>query len=247
MTQPYGVLILHGFTASLDCVGGVATALEALRVPIRVPVLRGHCADSPEALRNVTWHDWVADAEASLRGLLTEAERAIVVGHSMGGLAAITLAADDGEDIDSLVLAAAAIDLANPLAPGRPLHFLLPLVRRLYDTWDLPPRYADPWCAETDTTYRWAPTDAIVELFDFIVATRRRLPEVTVPTLIMQSRSDTTVLSKAAERLYRSISTPAEQKRIVWYEETDHELFLDCQREATIATIVDYVRERSGL
>ncbi|MFO7742587.1 MAG: hypothetical protein R6X31_09775 [Anaerolineae bacterium] len=53
--QPLGVLILHGFTSSLDCVRGVESAVKALGVPTRMPTLRGHGAESPEALRGVTW------------------------------------------------------------------------------------------------------------------------------------------------------------------------------------------------
>lgn len=244
--KPYGVLILHGFTASLDCVNGLEPPIQALGLPTRMPVLRGHGAESPEALSGVTWHDWVADAEAALNDLLEEVEQAIVFGHSMGGLAALNLAYDHAEQIDSLILAAAAIQMTSPLAPGRSLHFLTPLVVRLLKKWDLPPIYADPDLAQYDTNYMWAPMDAIVTFLEFTEVTRRRLPEVHMPTLILQSRKDTTVAPESAEIIYQNISTPAEQKRIVWFETTEHEMFRDCEREATIGTVVDCVRERIG-
>ncbi|MEA3375014.1 MAG: hypothetical protein U9R72_02255, partial [Chloroflexota bacterium] len=38
----------------------------------------------PEALRGVTWSDWVADAELALQALLTGVEQAVLFGHSMG-------------------------------------------------------------------------------------------------------------------------------------------------------------------
>lgn len=244
--KPYGVLIVHGFTSSLDCVNGLEPPLQALGLPTRMPVLCGHGAESPEALCGVTWHDWMADAEAALEDLLTEAERAILFGHSMGGLVALTLAADHPDVVDSVVVAAAAIQLASVFAPGRPLHFLAPLVARLLDKVDMPPTYADPELAQYDTNYAWAPTDAASSLFEFAKATRRRLPEVQVPALIMQSRRDTTVAHQSARIIYRGISTPPDQKRIVWFEVTEHEMFRDCEREAAIATVVDYVRERIG-
>jgi len=95
--KPYGVLIIHGFTSSLDCVCEIEPPLKALGLPTRMPVLRGHNAGSPEALRGVTWLDWVADAKSALQDLLTEVERAIIIGHSMGGLVALNLAADHME------------------------------------------------------------------------------------------------------------------------------------------------------
>jgi len=245
--QPYGVLIVHGFTSSLDCVSGIQPPLEALGLPTRMPVLRGHGAESPEALRGVTWRDWVADAEAVFNDLLMEVDRAIIVGHSMGGLVALTLAADRADDIDSIVVVAAAVQLTSPLAPARPLHFLVPLLRRILKKWDTPPTYADPELAQHDTNYDWTPMDAIASFLEFGEVTRRRLPEVGVPALIMQSHQDTTVAPESADIIYSNISTPPDQKRIVWFEVTEHEMFRDCEREATIGTVVDYVRERVDL
>jgi len=244
--QSLGVLILHGFTSSLDCVRGVERALKPLDLPTRMPTLRGHGADSPEALRGVTWHEWVADAEAALRGLLTEVEQAVVFGHSMGGLVALTLAADHGDAVDSLVVAAAAVQLASPLAPGHPLYFLAPLVARLRDKFPMPPVYADPSLAQYDTNYAWAPSDAVLSLLAFSKRTRRRLPEVEVPTLILQSHNDSTVAPESAEIIYKQIATPPQEKRIIWFEETEHEMFRDCERDAASAAVADWVRERSS-
>jgi carboxylesterase len=212
-----------------------------------MPILSGHGAESPEALRDVVWQDWVADAEAALQDLLTEVQRAIVVGHSMGGLVTLNLAAEHAESIDSIIVAAAAVQLASPLAPGRPLYFAAPLVARLRGKLDMPPRYAEPELAQHDTNYPWVPGDAVLSLLEFSKITRRRLPKVRVPTLILQSRNDSTVAPESADIICTGISTPREQKGIVWFEETEHEMFRDCEREAAVATIVNWVRGRIGL
>jgi carboxylesterase len=68
-----------------------------------------------------------------------------------------------------------------------------------------------------------------------------------VPTLILQSRNDRTVTPKSAEIIFHGISTPADQKRIIWFERTEHEMFRDCECEATIGAVVAFVRERAGL
>jgi carboxylesterase len=212
-----------------------------------MPTLHGHGAESPEALQGVVWQDWVAAAEAALQDLLTEAERAIVFGHSMGGLVTLTLAAEQAEVIDSIGLAAAAIQLASPLAPGRPLHFLAPVVARLRRRIDMPPRYADPELAQYDTNYPWVPSDAVLSFLEFSKITRGRLPEIRVPALIVQSRNDSTVAPESADIIYKSLSTPRSQKRIVWFDETEHEMFRDCEREAAVDTVIDWVRKRIGL
>lgn len=244
--KPYGVLILHGFTSSLDCVREVEPPLKALGLPTRMPVLRGHSAESPEALRGVRWPDWVTDANSALNDLLTEADKAIIVGLSMGGLAAIELAADHSDKIDSIVLASAAILFTSPLAPGKPMSFLRPLVGRLVKNWDTPPEYADKSLEKFNTNYLWAPMDAVVSLLDFSQAARKRLPEVKAPALILHSHKDTVVEPKSAEVILAKLGTPADQKRIMWFEKTNHEIFRDCERGAAIEAITQYVHGRVG-
>lgn len=245
--KPFGVLILHGFTSSLDCVREIEPPIKALGLPTRMPVLRGHNAESPDALRGVTWHDWVSDANAALQDLLTEVEKVIVIGHSMGGLVTLNLAADHADKLDSIVVAAAAIQLTSPLAPGKPLNFLMPLLPVLINKWDMTKKnYADKSLAQYDTNYTWAPMDALYSFVDFSKVTRKRLAEVKTPTLILQSHKDTTVAPESAEIIYQSISTPGNLKRIVWFETTEHEMFRDCERHAIINVITKYIRERIG-
>jgi carboxylesterase len=245
--QPYGVLIIHGFRSSLDCVSGLVAPLEALGLPCRMPLLRGHGEKSPEALRGVTWHDWMVDAEAALQTLLTAVDRVIIVGHSMGGLVALWLAPKYANQVDSVVVAAVPIQMTSPFAPGRAFYCLVPFLMRVIKQWTLPAIYADLTLAETDTKYPWVPTDAIAALFEFAQKTRGHLSAVKVPTLIMQSRNDSTVAPESAEIVFQNISTPLAQKRILWFELTEHEMFRDCERESTIQAVVNYVRERINL
>jgi len=238
------MLVLHGFTSDLNCVTIVEEAVRAQGLPTRVPVLRGHGAASPEALRAVTWPDWVADGQAALDDLLTEVDRAIVFGHSMGGLVALTLAARNGERIDSVVAAAAAVQLSSPLAPGRPFGFLIPAVRRLLRNWPMPPNYVDPGALEGHRNYSYAPIPAVMSLLEFSGATRKVLPKVSAPILILQSRKDATVAPESAEIIFREVSTPQGEKRIAWFEKSGHEMFRDIEREAMAQAVADYVRER---
>ncbi len=243
MKKPFGVLILHGLSASLDCVNGLEPPLKGLGLPTRMPVLRGHGAASPEALKGVKWQDWVEDGEAALDDLLKEVDRAIVFGHSMGGLVALNLAAIKDGQVDSLVLAAPALVFDSPLSEGRPLSFLAPLLPYLVKRWQMPPDYADPVLAQTNTNYPWIPIEFVVECMKMQKATRSLLPQVREPVFILASRNDPTVDAKAVELIMQEASTPPEQQRLNWYEKTKHEMFRDCECDCIIQDIVDYVRE----
>lgn len=241
MKAPLGVLNLHGFTSSLDCVNGLNPYIEALGLPYRMPVLRGHM-QTPEALVGVTWRDWYADADAALRDLLTEAEKAVVVGLSMGGLVALQLAAEHPDQVDAIALVAAALKLRNPLAPGNALAFLQPVVRKLVRWWPMPPNYADKELEKYDTNYDRAPMDAILSFLEYTTYIEGRLPEVRAPALIIQSHKDQTVDPKSAQIIRDRIAST--DKRIVWFEQSHHEMMRDLEREKVFETIQAFLKER---
>ena len=241
------MLLLHGFAGSPDSVRPLVAPLTALGVPLALPTLTGHGGPSPEALRGVAWPTWMAAANAALEELLTRAERVIVVGNSMGGLIALQLAADHPAVVDSVVLASAAIQLSSPLAPGGPLAPLAPLVLAALPRWPLAKRYADPSLAAGDTSYVWAPMGAIGTLLDFIRCTRPRLAAVQAPALILQGRRDPVVAPASVAILLRELGTSAQQRQVVWFERSLHELFRDGEREAAVACVATFVQERLAL
>ena len=242
--KSFGALVLHGFTDSIDAVKILEQPLKALGLPFRMPILRGHGANSPEALRRITWHDWVTDSRIALEDLLHEVDKVILIGYSMGGLVALNLAADHPEMIDSQILAAAVVQINSPLAPGRPFYFLTPIVVRLIKNWDMPPTYVDQELAKNHNNYPWAPTDAIASLFEFSKLTRKRLDKINVPTLILQSHNDSTAAKECPEIIYNGIKTPKKHKNIIWFEKTEHEMFRDCERQAIVEVIQDYIKKR---
>lgn len=52
---------------------------------------------------------------------------------------------------------------------------------------------------------------------------------------------------ESAQIVFAGITTPVQDKRIVWFEETEHDMFRDCESEAVVEAAVDYVRERVAL
>jgi carboxylesterase len=244
--NPLGVLIIHGFTATLDSIKLLYLSLSELGIPVSMPLLTGHGAASPEALRGVRWEAWMKDAEQALQKLSFEAEQIIVIGHSMGALLALNLAARYHNKIDSLVLVAPAIRLVSVLAPGRPLHFAAPLLSRIIRNWGLKGDFSGPECSTCIPHYTWVPTDAILSFFELIKKSMEVLGRVTVPILIMHNRNESTVRPESAMILYNGIATEPSGKSIVWLEHSGHQIFCDCEREKAVQSIVDYVSGRIG-
>jgi carboxylesterase len=241
--QPYGVLMLHGFPSNPGYFDPVNLRIEALKLPVRIPRLRGLGAESPEALRGVTWHDWLADAESAFVDLQAETGKVIVIGYSMGGALALMLASKYGGDLDSVILVAAEVQLTSPLAPGKPFNFLAPLVSRLLKKWDFTPDETDHY----RKNYVWAPMGAVVSVLDLSKEVRTHLAEVKSPALIIQSHRDAVVAPESMDIIYNGISTPPELKRKVWLEKTGHDMFHDCEGDVVIDTMINYVHERVGM
>jgi len=244
--KPFGVLMLHGWTASPKNFGFTSRALETLGIPFLIPTLKGHGAESPEALRDVKWQEWLEDGRSALLSLAKEVEKVILVGHSMGSMIALDLAAEHPDLVDSLIVAAPAVQVESPFGPGRPLNFLVPLLVIISRNRDLVPDYSDKQLEKFHPNYRWVPTTAVKSLFDLIKYSRTRLSKVTSPILILHSRKDNASSPDGIQTLYDTVSTPKDDKRVLWFEKTNHEMFLDCEREAVIQAVVNYIRERTG-
>jgi carboxylesterase len=239
-----GVVILHGFTANLESVRELFGPLGRLDLEINAPLLRGHGAASPEYLRGVTWREWLEDAGRALVALTGTDGKAVVIGHSMGALLAMQLAARHPDLVDSIILATPPLRLTSPLGPGRPFNLFAPLISHFVDRWGMESKFADPANAIIPKQYDWAPTKAILSMFDLLNETERIMNHIRVPVLILHGRHESIVLPESAQMVIDSISTPLENKSIVWLEKTDHQIFCDCERQHAVEAAVRFVTER---
>ncbi|NTU45037.1 MAG: alpha/beta fold hydrolase [Chlorobiaceae bacterium] len=244
--SPFGVLIIHGFTATLESVEALRKPLQEMGIPFCMPLLAGHGATSPDALDGVGWEAWLKDAELAFKDFSLEVERVIVIGHSMGALLALNLAVRYPKQVDSLILATPALRLVSLLAPGRPLHFAARLVSMMIKKWDLKSDLQElrPQCLAPH--YAWVPTNAILSLFDLIRTTERLLDQVNVPFMILHNRKEATVLPNSATLLCNRAATFPEERSIVWFERSGHQIFCDCERDKAVRTIMTYIADRTG-
>ncbi|MDT9546970.1 MAG: alpha/beta fold hydrolase [Chlorobium sp.] len=245
--SPLGVLILHGFTATGESVEALRRPLEALGVPVSRPLLCGHGAPSPEALKGVRWPQWFDDAEAAFEELCLKAHRIVVVGHSMGALLGLNLAAAFPERVDSLILVTPAFRLVSLLGPGRPMHFAAGMLSTFFRKWNLKSVFADPDAASCKAHYEWAPTDAILSFFDLVDHTARLLPKVSCPVFIVHNRHEQTVLPESVTLLSEGLATPQADREILWLERSGHQVFCDCERDFAVGAVARYVSGRLAL
>jgi carboxylesterase len=235
--KPVGCLILHGFTSSLDAVRPLVPAVERLGMLCRTPVLRGH-GTKPEDLIGVRYHDWYDDARSALLELRQETRGVAVIGLSMGGLVALHLAVDHPNDVSALVTIAPALQIASPLIHAGKL------IVRLTSMWTPPPGrgYTDRALAARSTNYKRFATDAALSLHHYGAVITDLLPRVRAPLLIVHARNDRVIKPRSAEIIYERAGS--RQKELVWFERSNHEMLRDCEGEAVVRTIEDWLRRR---
>lgn len=245
--KPCRILLIHGFTSGPSAFEFLIPALRQKGFSPSVPTLRGHSHDSWKKLAGFTWRDWLEDARKALDEAIEDDVCAVIVGHSMGGLLALNLAADHPGKVRALVLAGAAIYLASPFTPGHFLGFLQPVLGRSFKSWDMTPFYTDRMMLASDRNYRRAPMSSINTMIELVSITKKRLSLVTAPTLILQGRRDRRVSWRSAKMILNSISTPANRKSLVMFQKTDHEMFRDCERDKIITTVLEYIASSADL
>ncbi len=220
--KPLGLLILHGFTGSLDTVKALVPRAEAQGWPWRMPVLRGH-GTKYEDLVGVRWEDWVTDAEAALDELLTECDRVVIAGLSMGGLVALQLGIKRATSLAGLVLFAPAVRFADPLTP------LTPIIKLIFPVWDAPSSFEDKACEQACTNYTKFPTATFSRLLDFSNEIERKLPQVRVPVVALYARKDKTIHQIVPKLLADRLGGPY---REIWFERSGHEMLQDLEADA---------------
>jgi len=217
-----GVLLIHGFTGSPAEVYPMGEYLAQQGLSVLGVLLAGH-GTTPEEMAKTGWRDWVASAGEGLERLRSEKEKVYVIGYSLGGV--ITLHLASRFPMDGAVVMATPTRVADwrlnlvPLAKHFVRYFPMdgaespdPAVKALF------------WC------YDRAPVRCLDELRRFIRQTRKELPRVKMPLLIMHAELDRTVPPDCPQEIYDRIAST--DKTILRFANSTHSMPLESEKEA---------------
>ena len=229
-----GVLLLHGFTSSLDTVNGLIPYLEKEGIDFEMPVLRGH-GTKFEDLAGKTAMDWYIDAEKALKVLYERVDTVIVMGLSMGGLLSIDLGIHHPEKIAGITTVAAALKFADPLSG------LTPVLSKFIRFWPSPKAFHDNDLAKNSTNYTKFATDAFSSLFNYTKEIEEKLERLTVPIRIHHSKKDQVINPVSANIIYEKISS--QTREIVWFNKSGHEMMQDMEAKNVFESIMEFVNK----
>ncbi len=237
-----GVLLLHGFGDTPQTLQYVATRLHAEGISVRAPLLPGH-GRSLSAFAASSAREWIESARAELHLMRSRHDQVVLLGVSMGGAVAATLAAEE-PDACALVLLAPYLTIPPRLRQVVRLRALCRLVARYIPTRG-EASILDAEERQHNLAYGYATPGLLNELCVVVERARERLPRVSIPTLMVQSSEDSRIAAADASRAFELLGAP--DKRLVWVSGCSHLITVDHCRESVLGHVVQFLRDRVRL
>ncbi|MEX2053947.1 MAG: alpha/beta fold hydrolase [Candidatus Colwellbacteria bacterium] len=225
-----GVLLFHGWTSSPqefnpDYTPSTAKYLNELGYTVYVPLRLGH-GTTPEDFSKLRWEDWLEDAKDHYRLFSNECEGVVVGGMSMGASLALHIASEN--------------PIAGVMPMGTPIFMKM---HWLFVPWALLSRHnyrmrhkrylpKDQEIAAKKIHYTQYPNHHIFENLKASRETRKILPAIKAPALILHSADDNIAHPRSAKYIYNHISST--DKKIVLIKDSYHSFTTD--RNAKVAS-----------
>lgn len=229
---PVGCFLIHGFTGSTYELQGLAEFLANQGFRVRAKLLAGH-GTTIEECNLVRAHEWLEETEFHLTEFMLEGHTTFLIGLSMGAGLALHLAR---------IFPVAGVVAMSPslLLDSWKMRWLVPLLApfvkampkaRVYGQRDLEKH---PYFG-----YPSYPLRGLRELIKLNKYIRGRLQEVTVPTLVMHSRTDLTAPFENATYVHDTIQS--KDKTLIDYSDKSHVLPDGSGKEQVWADILDFL------
>jgi len=236
-----GILLLHGFTGSPDCMGYVAEAMAKAKFTVCAPLLAGHGTHYSH-LENTHWQDWYQSAERAFLDLRSRCKKIMVAGLSMGGLLAIHLGHQYPKAVTALGLMATPVFLDGFL------------VRSVFPTiWKTPLRHLyryqnkyilsinDPKARKRYQTYEKIPVKSVASLLDFQKIARAELKHIYQPTIVIHSLHDETVSYGNLD--YIKAVVASDEVKTLSLKKSNHIITVDYEKDEVAKALIKFFKK----
>jgi len=226
---PDGIVLIHGFTATVAEVRPLAERLHAAGYSVLAPLLPGHNT-RPDDLNRARWQDWIATSESAYIQMKAACRRVVVGGESTGGLLSLWLGLHYPE-IPALLLYAPALRLNLRRLDGLRIRLLAPFV---------------PWVRKTtlDSNPYWQgypvnPLKGVLQLLALQGQVQPRLGEIRQPILLIQGRLDKTVHPSVPGIIAQAVDSPFIEK--YWMARSTHCVIIDQEMDEVARLTLDFL------
>ncbi|AGA68276.1 esterase/lipase [Desulfitobacterium dichloroeliminans LMG P-21439] len=219
-------LIIHGFGGGVHEVKPLAEYLIGLNYEVFCPTLQGHSGTRKD-MNKATYSDWIDSAEREFLRLKETGDEILLIGFSMGGLIAFSLAYK--YNIKAIVT------INTPIFYWNLLRVFLNLVD-------------DIKCKKCNHIRRYlqaksnSPFLAMIQFLLLLRQTKSKLEKISCPILIIQAEDDDTVRRKSVDYIYEHVSS--EKKRIKYFHEGGHLILLSPVADQVYFCVEDFIQDQ---
>lgn len=211
-----GVLLIHGLMAAPEEVRQWADALHIQGYTVYAPRLSGH-GTSADDLSAKCFEDWLESVDRGHAILQDCCEKIVVAGFSTGAGLALYKALQKPDDICGVISISAPMVFA-----GRSIRFveLLHVWNRLagyLNLGRLTVEYVKNHPDNPEINYPRCPVKALVEVRKLMRRVYKRLPSLSVPSLIMQGKNDPKVDARSGRMIFHRIQHSEKHYRAIDY------------------------------
>jgi esterase/lipase len=230
------VVLAHGYMAAPEEVRGLAAYLGKMGFWVYAPRLKGH-GTAPEDLAACTYQDWIESMDAGYAIISNLCHRVIAGGFSTGAGLALDLA-------QRVPAVAGAFAVSTPLRLQDMAARFVPAV----DMWnrfmarfnldEAQKTFVDNHPENPHINYFKNPISGVRELERLMSSLEPRLPQITTPTLVVQSREDPVVNPKGTEKIFNLLGST--DKQLVLFNFQRHGILLGEGADRVYRTIGDF-------
>ncbi|MHA1115242.1 MAG: alpha/beta hydrolase [Candidatus Heimdallarchaeaceae archaeon] len=233
--EKIGFILIHGFTGTHFEMQPLENFLKNEGYIVNNITLPGH-EKTAEEHANLTWSEIVNYANEKLLELKNKVDKIFVAGLSMGGAISLYLASQN-PSITGVIAMSTPYKIPDFRAVFLKIFpFLVKLIPIQYNTND---EIEDEEIKKIHKCYNKYYTKSVFWLMDLLKETRKNLPMITVPTLILHSIRDPSVPVSHAKKIYNKITY--NNKTLLFINEGGHIIPEDLGKEKAFSMIKQWV------
>lgn len=236
-TMQNGALLIHGFTATPECLDSLVGPLCQAGFEVSMPLLAGHGSTAYD-LSKTTWQDWYNSVTEAFKTLQKQCSTVCVAGLSLGGLLSLKLATE--YPVERLALLATPVFLGGVLA-----KYALPFVGKTflkeiyrYQPKLMGPDIADPEARKNFKSYTKMPIKSILEILALQKDVIPRLKEIQAPALIIHSPKDNTAPFANMEFIKTNLGSKI--IKTITLERSNHVLTMDYEKDLVAREVIGF-------
>lgn len=232
-----GVVLAHGYMAAPAEVRGLAEYLGKMGFWVYAPRMKGH-GTAPEDLAGCTFQDWIESMDTGYAIISNLCRRVIAGGFSTGAGLALDLA-QRVPAVEGVFAVSAPLrlnDMAARFVPAVDVwnHFM-----ERFNLDEAKKTFVDNHPENPQINYFKNPIAGVRELERLMSSLEPRLPMITAPALVIQSREDPVVNPKGTDKIFKLLGST--DKQMVLFNFQRHGILLGDGAERVYRAIGDFL------